>query len=117
MSRRRGALLFLLFAAVFFLVNRSAYRGWFQDDEIDNLSWTPYLSPLDYLKGAVTPLYQPNNFRPAGHFYFHAVEGLAGLDFPVYIAVIHGIHLLNVWAEVSSGARSVALRRCAQLCG
>jgi hypothetical protein len=97
MSRRRGVLVFVLFAAVFLLANRSAYRGWFQDDEIDNLSWTRYLSPLDYLKGAATPLYQPNNFRPAGHFYFYAVEGAAGLDFPAYVAVLHALHLLNVW--------------------
>jgi len=97
MSKRRGVLLFLLFAALFLIANRSAYRGYFQDDEIDNLSWTPYLTGLDYLKGLATPLYQPNNFRPAGHFYFHAVEAVAGLDFPVYVAVIQAIHLLNVW--------------------
>jgi hypothetical protein len=97
MSQRRGIVLFLLFAALFLTANRSAYRGYFQDDEIDNLSWTPYLTPLDYLKGLATPLYQPNNFRPAGHFYFHAVEAAAGLDFPVYVAVIQGLHLLNVW--------------------
>jgi hypothetical protein len=97
MSKRRGVLLFLLFAALFLFANRSAYRGYFQDDEIDNLSWTPYLTGLDYLEGLVTPLYQPNNFRPAGHLYFHAVEAVAGLDFPVYVAVIQAIHLLNVW--------------------
>jgi hypothetical protein len=97
MSFRRGIVLFALFAATFLLANRSAYRGYFQDDEIDNLSWTPWLAPLDYLKGAATPLYQPNNFRPAGHFYFYAVEGIAGLDFPVYVAVLQAIHLLNVW--------------------
>ena len=97
MSTRRGILLFALFAAIFLLANRSAYRGYFQDDEIDNLSWTPYLTPLDYLKGAATPLYQPNNFRPAGHFYFYAVEAAAGLNFPVYVAVLQALHLLNVW--------------------
>jgi hypothetical protein len=97
MTYRRGVLMFLLFAAVFLLANRSAYRGWFQDDEIDNLSWTPYLSTLDYLKGAVTPLYQPNNFRPAGHFYFYATEAATGLDFPVYVAMLQALHLLNVW--------------------
>src|SRR4051794_13125782 len=97
MSQPRGLALFALFAALFLLANLPAYRGYFQDDEIDNLSWTPYLTGLDYLKGAVTPLYQPNNFRPAGHFYFYAVEGFAGLNFPVYVAVIHAIHLLNVW--------------------
>lgn len=97
MSLRRGIVLFALFAATFLLANRAAYRGWFQDDSVDNLSWTPWLSPYDYLKGAVTPLYQPNNFRPAGHFYFYAMEGIAGLNFPAYVAVLQGIHLLNVW--------------------
>ncbi|MEO8595727.1 MAG: hypothetical protein ABI759_20575 [Candidatus Solibacter sp.] len=89
--------MFAVFAALFLLVNSSAYRGYFQDDEIDNLSWTPYLGPADFLKGAATPLFQPNNFRPVGHYYFHAVEELAGLDFPPYVAVLHGLHLLNVW--------------------
>src|SRR4051812_22636396 len=97
MSRRRGLILFLTFAALFLVVNREAYSGYFQDDEIDNLSWAPYLTSLDYLKGLATPLYQPNNFRPVGHYYFHAVEAAVGLDFPVYVAVIHAIHLLNVW--------------------
>jgi hypothetical protein len=85
------------FAALFLTVNRDAYRGYFQDDEIDNLSWAPYLGPVDFLKGAVTPQFQPNNFRPVGHYYFHAVEEIAGLNFPAYIAVLHAFHLLNVW--------------------
>src|SRR4051794_26460233 len=97
MSRRRGLLLFLACAALFLMVNRGAYSGYFQDDEIDNLSWTPHLTPLDFLQGLATPLYQPNNFRPVGHYYFHAVEAAVGLNFPVYVAVIHAIHLLNVW--------------------
>jgi hypothetical protein len=97
MSHRRGLALFLLFAALFLLANRSAYSGYFQDDEIDNISWTPYLTPIDYLKGVATPLPYANNFRPTGHFYFGAVEGIAGLKFPVYVAVIQAIHLLNVW--------------------
>jgi hypothetical protein len=97
MSMRAGLLLFVAFAALFLTMNRAAYRGYFQDDEIDNLSWTPYLSPLDFLKGAVTPQFQANNFRPVGHYYFHAVEEIAGLEFPVYVAVIHAFHLFNVW--------------------
>jgi hypothetical protein len=97
MSKRAGLLLFAAFAALFLTVNRDAYRGYFQDDEIDNLSWTPYLSPLDFLKGTATPRFQPNNFRPVGHYYFHAVEEIAGLNFPVYVAVLQAIHLLNVW--------------------
>ena len=38
MSKRAGVFLFLLLAALFLLVNRGAYQGYFQDDEIDNLS-------------------------------------------------------------------------------
>jgi hypothetical protein len=97
MSKRAGLLLFAAFAALFLTVNRDAYRGYFQDDEIDNLSWTPYLGPLDFLKGAITPQFQANNFRPVGHYYFHAVEEIAGLDFPIYVAVLQAFHLLNVW--------------------
>ena len=97
MSKRAGLLLFAAFATLFLTVNRDAYRGYFQDDEIDNLSWTPYLGPLDFLKGAATPRFQANNFRPVGHYYFHAVEEIAGLRFPVYVAVLHAFHLLNVW--------------------
>src|SRR5204863_3634971 len=89
MSKRFGLILFVLLAALFLIVNRGAYAGYFQDDEIDNLSWAPYLSSLDFLKGALTPRFQPNNFRPVGHYYFHAAEKLFGLDFPKYVAVIH----------------------------
>ena len=97
MSKRTGLLLFFALAAVFLAANRSAYRGYFQDDEFDTLSWARYGSALDYLKGAASPLFQDNNFRPAGHFYFHAAANAFGLDFPKYIAVIHAIHLFNAW--------------------
>jgi hypothetical protein len=97
MSKRAGLLLFAAFAALFLTVNRDAYRGYFQDDEIANLSWTPELGPKDFLQGIVTPRFQKNNFRPVGHYYFHAVEEMAGLNFPVYVAVLHAFHLLNVW--------------------
>jgi hypothetical protein len=97
MSKRSGLILFVAFAALFLIANRGAYKGYFQDDEVDNLSWTPYLSPLDFLQGAASPRFQPNNFRPVGHYYFHAVEEIAGLEFPAYIATLQAFHLLNVW--------------------
>src|SRR5882724_2098945 len=97
MSKRSGLLLFVLLAALFLIANRRAYEGYFQDDEIDNLSWTPYAPVTEYLKAALTPRFQENNFRPVGHFYFHAAEHFFGLEFPKYVAVIHVFHLLNVW--------------------
>jgi hypothetical protein len=78
-------------------LNHDAYHGYFQDDEIDNLSWAPFLGPTEFLKGLLSPLYFPNNFRPAGHFYFHAVEAVAGLNFPVYVSVLQALHIVNVW--------------------
>jgi hypothetical protein len=97
MSKRAGLLSFIVMAALFLAMNSGAYRGYFQDDEIDNLSWAPQLPVSDFLKGVATPLFFVNNFRPVGHFYFHAAGKLFGLNFPPYVAVIHTIHLLNVW--------------------
>ena len=97
MPRRRGAILFTLLAVSFLIVNRGAYQGYFRDDEIDNLSWTRYGSAFEYVKGALTPRFFENNFRPVGHFYFHAAERVFGLDFPKYVAVLQVFHLMNVW--------------------
>jgi hypothetical protein len=97
MSKRAGVFLFLLLAALFLLVNRGAYRGYFQDDEIDNLSWAPRLPAVDYLKAALSPRFQENNFRPVGHFYFYAAGRAFQLEFPGYVAPIHLLHLFNVW--------------------
>jgi len=97
MSKRAGVAWFLLLAALFLAMNRDAYRGYFRDDEIDNLSWAPHVGAADFLKAVVTPRFFENNFRPVGHFYFHAAEAFFGLEFPGYVAVIHALHLLNVW--------------------
>lgn len=97
MSKRAGILLFLLLAALFLLVNRGAYRGYFQDDEIDNLSWAPSLPAVDYLETALSARFQENNFRPVGHFYFYAAGRALQLEFPGYVAPIHLLHLFNVW--------------------
>ena len=97
MSKRSGLILFAALAALFLAANQGAYRGYFQDDDFDSLAWTPYGSAGDYLKGVLTPKFFPNNFRPVGHFYYHEAEYLFGLDFPKWVAVLHGFHLLNVW--------------------
>jgi hypothetical protein len=97
MSKRLGFSLFLLMALLFLAMNRGAYRGYFTDDEIDNLSWTPHIEKSEFLKDAVSPVFFRFNFRPVGHLFFHIMEGRFGLDFPKYAAAIHIIHLLNCW--------------------
>lgn len=97
MSRRAGLILFVSFAALFLLVNRAAYQGYFQDDEIDNIAWTPYVPLTQYGLSLVSPKFEANNFRPTGHFYFYLCEKLFHLNFPAWVAVLQAIHLLNVW--------------------
>jgi hypothetical protein len=97
MTKRVGAGLFLALAVAFLIVNRGAYKGYFQDDEIDNISWTSLLSPADYLKEALSPRFAVTNFRPVGHFYFREAQHFFQLDFPKYVAIVQALHLLNVW--------------------
>jgi hypothetical protein len=97
MPKRVGLLGFVCFAALFLITNRAAYKGYFQDDELDNLAWTPRVRPVTYLEAALSPRFQPDNFRPVGHFYFYLAERLFGLDFPKWVALVHAMHLLNVW--------------------
>ena len=85
---------------LFLVVNRGAYKGYFQDDDLDNLAWNSQLDAVDYLNGLVSPVFSRNNFRPVGHFYFHVMERLAGLRFAPYVAVLQFFHLANcflVW--------------------
>jgi hypothetical protein len=97
MSKRTGLALVLLLAALFLAMNRGAYRGYFSDDEVDNLSWTPFVSGAGFAKALATPLFLEYNFRPVGHFYFKEMEKYFGLDFPKYVLGIHLFHLLNAW--------------------
>src|SRR5438132_1286136 len=97
MTRRAGAALFLAMAALFLIANRAAYKGYFQDDELNNLSWTRDIPALEYAQAILTPKFFNNNFRPVGHFYFREMSLLFGLDFPKYLPLIHLAHVLNVW--------------------
>jgi hypothetical protein len=96
MSKKTGWALFLLLAAAILLLNRDAYHGYFQDDEINAMSWTRFGPATAFLKGALTPLYK-NCFRAVGFYFFRVTESRFGLDYPKYVAVVQAIHLLNVW--------------------
>ena len=96
MSKRTGLILFLLLAAVFLFCNRGAYHGYFQDDEINAMSWTRFGTTKAFLEGALQPIYK-NCFRAVGFYFFHVTEHWFGLDFPKYVVAIQALHLLNVW--------------------
>jgi hypothetical protein len=97
MSRRNGSILFLAMAALFLIVNRPAYKGFFTDDDFEHLSWTRHSPMSTFVKGLATPMYQPNNFRPVGHLFYHEEARFFGFDFKKFLAATHGLHFLNVW--------------------
>jgi len=97
MTMRAGAALLFAAAALFLIANRAAYRGYFQDDELNNISWTREIPALDYAKAVLTPKFFNNNFRPVGHYYYREVALRYGLDFPKYLPIMHLAHILNIW--------------------
>jgi len=97
MTKRAGAALLLLAAALFLIANRAAYRGYFQDDELNNVSWTRDIPVSGYVKAIVSPVFFTNNFRPVGHFYYRQMSLWYGLDFPKYLPLMHLAHILNIW--------------------
>ncbi len=92
-----GVFAFALLAVLLVAVNLRAYRGYFQSDELDSLSWTGLVPKMAYIETILSPRFQANNFRPVGHFFFREAALHFGLDFWKYVAVIQALHLLNVW--------------------
>ncbi len=97
MNKSIGLVLFLAVALLFFIANRRAYRGFFQGDELDSLSWTPQVPAAAFVKDLVNPVYNARNFRPVGHLYFRSMSNAFGLDFRMYLLPLHLLHLFNVW--------------------
>ena len=88
-----GAAIFVL--VLFASLNFRAYDGFFQDDELDNISWAPYVRAGHYLEGLLTPFFSMDNFRPPGHLYFTLTGAMFQLDFAPYMTPIFVIHLAN----------------------
>jgi hypothetical protein len=94
-SRGRVIAAGVALAVVFVALNHRAYDGFFQDDDLDTLSWAPYLGSRAWLTGLITPVFAVNNFRPVGHFFYRVMGASAGLNFPVWVVPVWAIHLLN----------------------
>ncbi len=85
----------LAVAAFFVILNHRAYDGFFQDDELDNLSWAHFVGAQEFFSGLLSPLFSTYNFRPVGHAYFILMWPIADWSFPAYITPVFGFHLLN----------------------
>jgi len=97
-NRTRVLLLFLAALAIgagFIALNHEASSGFFQDDELANISWAPLADAKTFFIGMIDPRFQRDNFRPVGHLYFAALGKYAGLNFTPYVTAIFAIHLLN----------------------
>jgi hypothetical protein len=91
------AIAFLIAVAGLFLIaNRAAYRGYFVDDELDDLAFCAEMDAVDFVEGLLLPRFYTNNFRPTGHLFFYAMVRTAGLRFAPYIAVLHILHIGNI---------------------
>jgi hypothetical protein len=89
---------FLLAAIMllFLIANRGAYKGYFDSDDFNNLNFTCHIDTSEFIGDLLSPRVFPNNFRPAGHLFYHSMYRVAGLNFVPYIAAIHCLHLANV---------------------
>lgn len=88
--------LLLAVCALFLILNRAAYKGYFSDDDFDTILTTRDIGPREWSYWFLTPQLSTANFRPAGHIYYFALNRLAGLNFPRYVLPLHVLHLLNI---------------------
>ena len=96
LSWPRGLALLLLFVALFTVVNRGAYQGYWNDDDLDNLNWNRFVSWGSYAAGLLQPGPFAANFRPVGHAFYKIYSDRFGLQFPPAILFLHLLHFLNV---------------------
>jgi hypothetical protein len=96
-ARRSMPLLLWLAAAVlFFVANRAAYKGYFSDDDLSNLTWPPIVGSDVFYQGLLTPKISVSNFRPVGFLYYRFMGRTFHLNYPPYVAVLQAFHVLNV---------------------
>ena len=96
MRRRVPLLLFLGFTAFFWIANKGAYKGYFQDDDLDNLSLSREIPLPEFLVSTFTPRVFDNNFRPVGILFYRVMLHAADLNFTPYIAMLTVLHLANL---------------------
>ena len=89
-----GLLLGILLLAL--VANRDAYRGYFEDDDLDTLTWARLLPPKDLVLNIPTLKYPPEHSRPVGFLFYAALARHAGLEYPPYVIALDLIHILNI---------------------
>jgi hypothetical protein len=87
---------FLVAAVLFYFANRAAYKGFFSDDDLTNTGWPTYVGNDTFYNGLLTPKFDESNFRPVGFLYYRFMGRTFKLNYPPYVFVIQGLHVINV---------------------
>lgn len=80
---------------VFFFSNRAAYKGYFSDDDLDNIGWPTIAGNDTFISAILTPRLSEFNFRPIGDLYYRYVGRAYKLRFPPYVFVLQLLHVVN----------------------
>jgi len=87
----------LCLTALFLIANRGAYRGFFAEDDLDNIANARGAELSYYAQTLVKPVIARDSiFRPVPALYYWVMARAADLRFTPYVSVIQAIHLANV---------------------
>jgi hypothetical protein len=92
----RAVALLLGVLAIAPLVHRQAYGGYWEDDDLDTLTWARLLPLPNLLLGIPSLKYPPEQGRAPGYFYYAALYRRFGLTYPPYVFVLQIVQSLNV---------------------
>ncbi|HLG95648.1 MAG TPA: hypothetical protein VKX49_04985 [Bryobacteraceae bacterium] len=87
---------FLAAAVLFYFANRAAYKGYFSDDDLVNLTWPTFIGNDVYIHGLLSVKTDIRNFRPVGDLYYRYLYRAFHLYFPAYVIALQLLHALNV---------------------
>jgi hypothetical protein len=77
-------------------VHHQAYRGYFEDDDLDTLTWARHTQPVEVLLGLPSLTYPPNQGRVPGFFYYAFLYRRFGLTYLPFVIVLQISQSLNV---------------------
>jgi hypothetical protein len=77
-------------------VHHPAYRGYFEDDDLDTLTWARYVQPAAMVLGLPSLKYPPDQGRVPGFFYYALLYRRFGLTYLPYVIVLQISQSLNV---------------------
>ena len=97
-DRRKLQTSALLAAVLLFpiLANYDAYRGYFEDDDLDTLTWARVISPVSLIRDIPSIRYPPQHIRPVSFLYYSFSARAAGLNYPPWLFTLQIVGLVNV---------------------